>query len=129
MKVTKEQIEALNPCTPGWKWYLKNQEEELLTLLLRRNESEPADSRWLFTRLMSKEQNVEIAIFSAKQVLPILEEMFHDDSRPRKAIEAAEAWLKETTKENTYAAADDDKELQKRIIYKAVEILDRDGAE
>ncbi len=58
---------------------------------------------------MTKKQNVEIAIFAAKEVLGLFEEKYPDDDRPRKAIEAAENWLKNPTSENAapaYAAAD-----------------------
>jgi hypothetical protein len=43
---------------------------------------------------------VEFAIVCAKRVLPNFEKSFPDDKRPRAAIEAAEAWLKEPTEEN-----------------------------
>ena len=100
MKVTKEQIKELNPCKDVWEWYLKNQEEDLLTLLLDANKRNPSDARWLFTRLMNKNQCVKIAIFSARGVLHIFEEKYPEDKRPRKAIEAVETYLKEPSERN-----------------------------
>jgi hypothetical protein len=48
----------------------------------------------LITRGLTRENSVKLAIFSAKQVIDIFEEKYPDDARPRKAIEAAEEWLK-----------------------------------
>ncbi len=108
MKITKEEIKALNPlnpCRSGWKWYLENQEEDLLKLLLNANNNNPADARWLFTKLMTKEQCIKIAIYSARQVLHIFEDKYPEDKRPRKAIESAENYLKDPSEENKKAAA------------------------
>jgi len=47
------------------------------------------------------------AIFAAEQVLGIYEKKYPEDGRPRKAIEAAKAWIKnpfEETKKAAYAA-------------------------
>lgn len=60
-------------------------------------------------RLWKKEDSVELAIFSAEQVIDIYEKEYPEDRRPRKAIEAAKKWLKNPTDRNaaytTYAAA------------------------
>ena len=53
MIITKEQIEALKPCQEGFE----NQEEDLLTLLLKVNEHHPDWARWLFTSLMTRSQD------------------------------------------------------------------------
>ena len=110
MKVTKEQIKELNPCKDVWEWYLKKQEEDLLTLLLDANKRNPSDARWLFTKLMNKTQCMRIAIFSAREVLHIFEVKYPEDKRPRKAIEAVETCLKDPSERNrelaSYASAD-----------------------
>jgi hypothetical protein len=49
--------------------------------------------------------SVELAVWCAEQVLPIYEGKHPDDQRPRKAIEAARAWLAEPTEEHRKAAA------------------------
>ena len=104
MKITKAEIKALDPCLDGWEWYLKNQEEDLLKLLLSANKEHPDYSRWLFTKLMTKDQCVGIAIYSARLVLDIFEDKYPEDNRPRLAIEAAENWLKDPSEENVSAA-------------------------
>ena len=56
----------------------------------------------------TKAQAVEYAIMCAEDVLFIWEEKYPKDDRPRKAIEAARAWLAEPTearKEAAHAAA------------------------
>ena len=53
---------------------------------------------------LSKPQAVFVAIQFAKDVLRIFEDKYPKDMRPRKAIEAAEAWLKDPSEENANAA-------------------------
>jgi hypothetical protein len=58
---------------------------------------------WEWDKMMS----VKVAVYAARLVLPIFEKEHPDDKLPRKAIEAAEAWIKKPTKKNaaaTYAA-------------------------
>jgi len=49
---------------------------------------------------------VEIAIFCAREVLPAFEAEYPGDDRPRKAIEAAEAYLRDPCGRTMDAAAD-----------------------
>lgn len=104
MLITKEQIVELDPCLAGWGWYLKNQESDLLKLLIKVNSDETAidENRnfqgaswamWLFTKLMTSQQCVEIAIYAAKEVLSIYEIYNENDNRPRFAIEIAKKYI------------------------------------
>lgn len=52
-----------------------------------------------------KKDSVAMAIFCAELVIGIYEKKYPDDNRPRKAIEAAKAWLENPTKKNRHAAA------------------------
>lgn len=52
-----------------------------------------------------KEDSVALSIFAAELVIKMFEKEYPNDKRPREAIESAKKWLKEPTKENTYAAA------------------------
>jgi hypothetical protein len=66
-------------------------------------------ANWMITRLMNKRQQVEYAVFAAELVINIYEDKNPSDDRPRKAIEAAKAYLKspsKSTKKKAYAAAD-----------------------
>jgi hypothetical protein len=53
----------------------------------------------------TKEDSVSLAIFAAEMCLKNYEKQYPDDKRPRNAIEAAKAWLKNPTKENESASA------------------------
>jgi hypothetical protein len=60
---------------------------------------------WFLTRNFNKKQNVKYAIYAASQVIDIYEKESPEDKRPRQAIEAAKAWLKNPTKRNRKAAS------------------------
>ena len=122
MKITKSEIKTFRPCFGAWKWYLKNQEEDLLTLLLNVNSDKTAVdedgsfqgaawANWLMQKLVEgkKELAVKIAVYSARLVLGIYEYAYPDNRSPREAIEAAEKWLENPCKETSdavWAAAD-----------------------
>jgi len=53
-----------------------------------------------------KKFNVEFAVWCAEKVLPIFEEEFPEDDRPRLAIKAAKNWLNDPSEGNRIAAAD-----------------------
>jgi hypothetical protein len=53
---------------------------------------------------MTRKQCIEIAVFSAEQVLGEYESRYPNDKRPRDAINAAKAVLKDDTEENRRAA-------------------------
>lgn len=59
-----------------------------------------SDANWLITRLLKRQNCQRYAIYAAKLVLPIFEETYPDDNRPREAIKAAERYLKNPTKKN-----------------------------
>ena len=62
-------------------------------------------ANWLLVRLMSKKQKVQYAIYAAELVLHYFEEKYPKDGRPRKAIEAAKAYVKRQSKKNKNADA------------------------
>jgi hypothetical protein len=93
-------------------WYAVNGSLDLRTTLMNLDAVNPDWCRWLFTRLMTREQCIEIAVFSAEQVVGEYERKYgSNDPQPRNAIDAAKAVLKSDTKENrekayaAYAAA------------------------
>ena len=61
-------------------------------------------ANWLLCKVFSKKQRVQYAIYAAMLVLHIFEDERPNDKRPRKAIEAAEAYLKNPCKETKDAA-------------------------
>lgn len=50
---------------------------------------------WVASRLMTKEQNVNMAIEAAESVLPILEDRYPDDKGPRQSIDISKKILKD----------------------------------
>ena len=52
----------------------------------------------------TQKDSVEKAIFAAELVVNIFERKYPNDNKPRTAIEAAKAWLKNPTKKNARAA-------------------------
>ncbi|MEK7180307.1 MAG: putative immunity protein [Patescibacteria group bacterium] len=53
-----------------------------------------------------KKDSVALAIYAAEQVIDIYEKEYPNDDRPRKAIEAAKAYLKDPTQKNMVAAGE-----------------------
>ena len=62
-------------------------------------------ANWLIVRLMNKKQKTQYAISAAEEVRKIYEDKHPDDSRPRKAIEAAKAYLKNPSRKTKVFAA------------------------
>ena len=61
-----------------------------------------SDARWLVTRVLSKKHNVAMAVYAAEKALHSFLEMHPDDKRPRQAIDAAIAFLKNDPKDHKY---------------------------
>jgi hypothetical protein len=57
-------------------------------------------ANWLLVRLFGREQAIAYSVFAAEQVLPIFEQEYPNDKRPRKAIEAAKQVVLNDTEEN-----------------------------
>ena len=107
MKVTKEFLHGKHACAGGYKWFCENclelgeQIEQIKHLSKHRYDW----TNWLLVRVMTLEQKRKYAIFAAQQVLDIFEAKYPTNTRPRKAIKAAEKVLENDTKENRSAAA------------------------
>ena len=104
-RVDREWLKEHNACPDGLKWWCKHCEgkttrQQLLTLVKYRDDW----SWWVLTKFLTVKQNRQLAVFAAKEVLPIFEKKFPDDKRPRKAIEAAEKVIECNTGENRAAA-------------------------
>ena len=75
-----------------------------------RGEIVKADDKFVASEMrLVKEINlkmvsVEWAVYCARSVLNIYEKKYPNDNRPRKAIESAEEWFKNSTEENRVAA-------------------------
>jgi len=116
MKITIALLYDLRACSSGIEdvtnWGLIGLEHDtFIRACAERNRFDYA--AWLIVRLLKlSEHRTEFAIFAARQVLSIFEELCPGDDRPRRAIVAAEYWLMDRlhmTEENAdvvVAAAD-----------------------
>ena len=109
MKITEQWLKKHNACSDGIKAFCNQKETDsikILKLLIKSNNKEKLQwANWLITKLFrNKKQKISYAIFAAKLVLNLFEEKYPGDLRPRKAIEAAEKWLKNPSRKNGAAA-------------------------
>lgn len=91
------EIYNQKPCNDGYKWFVENfpngaEHEDVFQKAI--DDGKISYCTWALSKSMPKKQNVEWAIWCAKQVLPIFENKFPDDNRPRKAIKSAKEFLK-----------------------------------
>ena len=107
MKITKDWLQKNNACSGGVERFLSQNETDAAKIMLGLIEcGRPEDSRWVMQKLITtKKQAVLIAVFTAECVLDIFEKKYPDDKRPRNAINAAKAWLKNPCKKTKNAAA------------------------
>jgi len=106
MKITQDMLVKMGACKEGVDWFEKQSNHTLIALAKAAiNGNKFQYANWAIVRLMSHKQKVKYALFAAEQVLDIFEKKYPEDDRPRKAIEAAKAWLKNPCKETADAAA------------------------
>ena len=105
-KVDRNWLKEYNACPDGYKFWCEHCEgkttRQQLLILVKDHDNW---AWWVLTKLLDTKQNRMLAVFAAKEVLPIFEEKFPDDERPRKAIEAAEKVIGCNNEENRAAAA------------------------
>jgi len=108
MEITNEWLKSKNPCSDGYGWFLDSKKTdlcEILDSLLLENHFDWAN--WVIVRKMNKKQKVQYAIFAAEVALGVYEKEYPENDKPRKAIEASKAYLKNPcvkTKDAAYAA-------------------------
>ncbi len=108
-QITEKWLREKGACQEGIDWFREcgeTQAGKVLVMLVE--EEEYSYVGWLLRRLIkTKKQAVEIAVFSARLCLDKFEAKHPKDDRARKAIEAAEAYLKRPcarTKASAYSA-------------------------
>jgi hypothetical protein len=98
MKLTKENILALNPCREG----LVFAESCNFDAVKIWNTCPRGDWMiWLLrkTQSIDRQTSVKLTCLCAEHVLDIFEKKYPGDKRPRLAIEAAQAWVDDSTDE------------------------------
>ena len=105
MKLTKEKLFKMSACEEGMTWYSANGSdtvEQTVEQIMADNRFDYAN--WLLCNIISHDNKIKYAIFCAKLVLENYEKKYPDNLAPRKAIEAAENYLKDKTEFNKIAA-------------------------
>ena len=103
--ITMDWLEEQGACAKGKAWFERSGLKSLsgvINRLVKEKQFEWAN--WTLVRFMSHTQQVRYACFAARLSLPLYEKVYPEDDRPRKAIEAAEAWVANPTEENRSAA-------------------------
>ena len=112
MKLTKKWLEENNACQSSYDYVIKNgyiglNYDDAINKAMAENRF--SDANWYIVRLMTRLQKVEYAVYAARQVLHLYEEKYLTDNRPRMAIEATEAYMRnpcKKTRQNAVYAAD-----------------------
>ena len=104
--ITLKWLQSKGACKESIEAWHKETDHGTLATLNRLVVKNPKWGNWLICRLMNKKQAVQYAIFAAEQVIDIYERKYPNDKRPRNAIEAAKAYLKNPSKKTKAYAAD-----------------------
>ena len=100
-----EQLMQFEPCRDGVDWFKSQTDTSPLALLdAAKTDKEQRYLSWGLTRLLNRNNNIRLAIFSAESVLDVFEKELPKDMRPRQAIAAARAVLENDTSENRESA-------------------------
>ncbi len=98
-------VKSKGACKESLEAWQKETDHNTFATLNRLVSKNPEWGNWLICRLMNKNQAARYAIFAAEQVIDIYEGKY-TDKRPRNAIEAAKAYLKNPSKKTKAYAAD-----------------------
>ena len=107
MKITRKWLKKHDACEDAVEVFAKREKElktdkEVINAAMKLYRFDWAI--WLIVRLMNKKQKVQYAVFAAELVLGVFEKRYPEDDRPRKAIEAAKAYLKRPCSKTKKAA-------------------------
>jgi hypothetical protein len=106
--ISLEWLQSKGACKESLEAWQKETDHSTFTTLSRLMAKNHEWGNWLICRIMNKNRSVQYAIFAAEQVIDIYEGKYPNDKRPRNAIEAAKAYLKnqsKKTKAYAYTAA------------------------
>ena len=103
MRVTKNWLVKHNACSDGMSFVTEHKlidtdECYFIRQLVKLDKHDWA--LWLLVHRLDRKDRIRFTVHCAKDVLPIYEAESPDDTRPRKAIEAAEACVIANTKKN-----------------------------
>ena len=108
MELTTAMLIGMHACPHGLDWFVRQNETDVGKLIQLAIDNLDDDvfgfANWGIARLLDKTNKIRYAVFAAELVLPIFEEKYPDDDRPRKAIEAAKAVIIEENRLDVAAA-------------------------
>jgi hypothetical protein len=107
-RIDTEYLRSIGACRDAVTEFEQREADRLTTLSILRlliKEKRWDWFAWFAPRLMTHKQKVQWAIFCAEQVINIYEKKYPSDDRPRKAIDAAKACLKNPSEKTKRAAA------------------------
>ena len=103
--ITKEWLVKNGACEEGIEWFKAQGTQDTKELLKKAVKDDATYCiKFFIEKAFNKDQSVKLAVYSARLCLENFERKFPDDDRPRKAIEAAENWIKNQCKETELAA-------------------------
>lgn len=102
--ITIKWLKSKGACKESIEAWQNETDHNTFATLNRLLDKNPEWGNWLVCRLMNKNKSVQYAIFAAEQVIDIYEGRYPNDKRPRNAIEAAKAYLKNPSKKTKAAA-------------------------
>ena len=107
MQITKQWLKEKNACTEGFGWFVAKKYDEIS--LTELTEALIADkkfnwSMWVLRNALDKIALVKMAVFAAEQVIDLYEKKYPTDDRPRKAIDAAKAYIAQPSANAAHAA-------------------------
>ena len=106
MKISIETLKENGACSDGMEWLESLGTLDLKTVIEKGIEQEQwSHLRYGLSYLMTKPQRVEWVIFCAESVLHIYEDQYPENNAPRKAIDAAKNWLKNTCEKTRKASS------------------------
>jgi len=110
VKITKRWINKWEPCREAVAWFYGQKLRDSVEIIeyFIRHRKESCDyldwALWAIPRFLGRKGQLRFAIYSAESCIKQFEKEYPDDDRPRKAIKAAKAVLKNDTKDTRSAA-------------------------
>lgn len=109
MKLFLKILQKLGACSEGVKWYQDNGQPKTVELtakilLASDNNNKLAWTNWLVSQMLTREDKIRYVIFAVEQVVDVYEKIYSEDKRPRHAINAAKAVLKNNNEKTRSAA-------------------------